>query len=225
MFGKKINNMKKLLIVCLCIMSLSVTNAQTPRFYDEIAAFKKQDSIHFPPKNAILFVGSSSFRKWTDVQSYFPNHTIINRGFGGSTLPDLIHYIPDIVWPYHPKQIVIYCGENDIAEDTTITPMQILNRVKTVLKLIREKYPTIPVDYVSIKPSPSRVQWLSKMKAANQLIQQYLKTQANTKFVNVFDAMLNKDGTINQSIFLNDELHMNANGYHIWQKILAPLLL
>src|SRR5829696_3884450 len=80
-----------------------------PAFWNDIQRFKSQDSNYVPAKNAILFVGSSSFTKWTDVQDYFPGYKIINRGFGGSSLPDLIRYADDIIFPYQPKQIVIYC--------------------------------------------------------------------------------------------------------------------
>src|SRR5213596_1026689 len=99
----------------LFVFATQSINAQEPPFYNEIQQFKKQDSISFPPKDAILLVGSSSFRKWQDVQSYFPNYTIINRGFGGSVLPDVIRYANDIIIPYHPKQVLIYCGDNDLA--------------------------------------------------------------------------------------------------------------
>src|SRR6185295_814332 len=92
-----------------------------PRFYEEIQQFKKNDSAGFPPANAILFLGSSSFTKWTDVQSSFPGYPIINRGFGGSTLPDVIRYANDIIFPYHPRQVVIYCGENDFEETDSLT--------------------------------------------------------------------------------------------------------
>ncbi len=91
----------------LVVVYLPRSNAQNPPFYDEIQAFKKQDSIKPPPQHAILFVGSSSFHFWTDVQDYFPGYPIINRGFGGSSLPDVIRYANDIIFPYHPKQIVI----------------------------------------------------------------------------------------------------------------------
>src|SRR4051794_39345746 len=87
-------------------------NAQDTAFQKDIQDFKKQDSTSFPPRNAIVFVGSSSFTKWKDVQDYFPNYKIVNRGFGGSTLPDVIRYVNDIIIPYHPKQVVIYCGDN-----------------------------------------------------------------------------------------------------------------
>ena len=107
--------MKKLMfkITLLIAITLFAVSAQAQPFADEIANFKKKDTASFPPANAILFVGSSSFRKWVDIATYFPNYTIINRGFGGSALPDVIRYEQDIIFPYHPKQIVIYCGEND----------------------------------------------------------------------------------------------------------------
>src|SRR5690349_21301107 len=153
---------------------------QAPPFWEEIAAFKKQDSAHFPTKNAILFVGSSSFRKWTDVQQYFPGYIIINRGFGGSSLPDVIRYADDIIFPYHPKQVVIYCGDNDLAASDTITANTVLERFKTLFTMIRQHEPNASIVFVSIKPSPSREKLMPKMKEANALIQQYLKTKQHT---------------------------------------------
>src|ERR1700759_5428554 len=111
-------------LLVFCFVCTVNVRAQQPPFYDDIQAFQKQDSIKPPPQHAILFVGSSSFTKWTDVQSYFPNYTIINRGFGGSSLPDVIRYANDVIFPYHPKEIVIYCGENDFpASDNTTAEM------------------------------------------------------------------------------------------------------
>src|ERR1700733_2447122 len=110
---------------------------QQPPFWSEIAEFKRQDSIQRPPSGAILFVGSSSFRKWTNVQSYFPGYTIINRGFGGSTFPDVIRYAGEIIYPYHPKQVVIYCGDNDLAASDSVTATVVYNRFVHLYDLIR----------------------------------------------------------------------------------------
>src|SRR3954471_14539458 len=93
------------------VFAFQLANAQDTAFKKDILKFKKQDSLSFPPKNAILLVGSSSFTKWQDVQSYFPGYTIINRGFGGSVLPDVIRYANDIIIPYRPKQVIVYCGD------------------------------------------------------------------------------------------------------------------
>lgn len=197
---------------------------QKPPFYDEIEHFKKLDSAQLPPKNSILFVGSSSFRKWEDVQSYFPGETVINRGFGGSELTDAIRYANDIIIPYHPRQIVIYSGENDLAYSDSITPQIVLKRFKTLFNKIRAALPMVPIIYVSIKPSPSRQKLMPRMVESNKLIKQYLQTQKKTVFVDVYHKMLNAKGNPMPDIFLDDNLHMNAKGYHIWQKAIEPYL-
>ena len=194
-------------------------------FAEEIANFKKNDSISFPAKNTILFVGSSSFRKWVNVQQAFPQYPIINRGFGGSTIPDVIHYANDIIFPYQAKQIVIYCGENDIASSDTITAGTMLKRFQQLYFLIRSKQKSVEIDFVSIKPSPSRIKFRPVMEESNRLIKAFISTQQHAKFINVFNGMLNKDGSIIQEIFTEDNLHMNNKGYAIWTKIIEPYLL
>ena len=194
-----------------------------PPFWNDIQNFKKQDSVLFPPKNAILLIGSSSFTKWTDVKGYFPGYTIVNRGFGGSTLLDEIFYVKDIVFPYQPKQIIIYCGENDLASSDTVTAVMVLDRFKELFKMIREKTEA-PIAFISIKPSPSRRHLIPKMREGNQLIKDFLATQKNTAFIDVHQKMLNTIGEPIPEIFLDDSLHMNAKGYAIWKKEMEPYL-
>jgi lysophospholipase L1-like esterase len=216
--------MKHLKLIVLFIFAISWANAQDQLpFYNEIKYFKKQDSLKFPPKNAILFIGSSTFTNWKDAQKYFPNHVIINRGFGGSSLPHVINYANDIIFPYHPKQIVIYCGENDFTNPGTTTEMVVL-RVKQLFELIRSKYPKTYIAYISIKPSASREKYFPQMVAANRIIAEMVGGMKHTEFINTYDAMFNPDGTLMSDIFLKDNLHMNAKGYAIWQKIMEPYL-
>lgn len=209
-------------LLLLCIQNLHAQ--QNFPFWDEIQNFKKQDSIHFPAKNQILFVGSSSFAMWTDVQNYFPGYKIINRGFGGSTLPDVIRYADDIIFPYHPKQIVIYCGENDLAASDTVTANMVFSRFKKLFLLIRKKLHAVPIVFVSIKPSPSRQYLMPKMVAANRMIKNYLNKNSRTVFVDVYHKMLQPNGKP-MNIFKEDNLHMTAKGYAIWQKAIKPFLL
>ena len=215
---------KKIITVFLFLFACSLQNALAQAFKEDIISFKKQDSIHFPARNAILFVGSSSFTKWTDVQNYFPGIKIINRGFGGSSLPDVIRYADDIIFPYHPKQIVIYCGENDLAANDTVSAQMVYQRFKELFLIIRKKMPWVPVAFVSLKPSPSRKHLWPKMVTANQLIKNYLTTKRKTAFIDVYHKMFNKDGTVIKDIFIEDDLHMNAKGYAIWQKAMKPYL-
>lgn len=193
-------------------------------FIEDIQAFRKQDQLQPPPANAILFVGSSSFTKWKDVSNYFPGYTIINRGFGGSTLPDLIRYADDIIIPYHPKQVVIYCGDNDLASSDAITPDSVFERFRVLFELIRSRLPGENIVYISIKPSPSRIRLREKMDQANLLIKTFLSINQNTAFVDVYHKMLKPDGSAMNNIFLEDSLHMNASGYMIWQKAITPYL-
>jgi len=193
-------------------------------FIEDIQEFKKQDQLHPPPANAILFVGSSSFTKWKDVGNYFPAYTIINRGFGGSTLPDVIRYTDDIIIPYHPKQVVIYCGDNDLASSDAITADSVFERFRVLFELIRSRLPNENIVYIAIKPSPSRARLREKVDQANLLIKTFLSLNRNTAFVDVYHKMLNADGSIMSNIFLEDSLHMNASGYAIWQKAITPYL-
>ncbi|MES1225238.1 MAG: GDSL-type esterase/lipase family protein [Bacteroidota bacterium] len=197
---------------------------QTP-FWDEIQAFKKQDSIQPQPQHAILFVGSSSFTKWKDVQDYFPGYPIINRGFGGSSLPDVIRYADDVIFPYNPKQVVIYCGDNDLAASDTVTAQIVFERFKILFSMIRGNFKGISIAYISIKPSPSRQKLMPKMLQANTLIKAFLKKKKNTAFIDVYQKMLTADGQPIDSLFIEDKLHMNKDGYAIWQKEIQPYLL
>ncbi|RZK60180.1 MAG: G-D-S-L family lipolytic protein [Pedobacter sp.] len=214
--------MKKLSLIILFFIAFFSLKAQEAPFSKDIQSFKKKDSIDFPPKKAVLFIGSSTFTKWTNVQTYFPNHTIINRGFGGSSLPDLIYFVKDIVYPYKPKQVVIYCGENDFTGGATA--QVVADRVKQLFDLIREKYPKVQLTYISIKPSPSREKYWTEMKLANKLIADLISKTKRADYINTFDAMFNADGTIMKEIFLSDNLHMNAKGYAIWAPIIEPYL-
>lgn len=215
--------MKKITILIYLLLLFGTNNDSIAQpFANEIAAFKKQDSLKMPARGAVLFVGSSSFRLWKDLEQRFPKKTIINRGFGGSSLPDVKRYLPDIVYPYEPSKIVMYCGENDFTGpgSDTVTAETVYERFVDVYLSIRVKYPLVPFTYVSIKPSPSRRHLLPKMAKANKLIQQYLRYMPHARFVDVYTKMLDKKGNPMPEIFTRDSLHMNAKGYDIWQKAL-----
>jgi lysophospholipase L1-like esterase len=175
--------------------------------------------------NNILFVGSSSFAMWKDVNAYFPGYTIINRGFGGSSLPDVIRYTYDIILPYQPKQVVIYCGENDLASADSTTAHEVVNRFKTLFGMIRTNLPNTHIAFVSIKPSPSRASIQGKVKVANKKIKAFIATQKNAAFIDIYEAMLNKKGEMREELYIADRLHMRPAGYAIWKKAIQPNLI
>lgn len=211
-----------LLLACL-VQERAMAQQNEPPFWTEIQSFKEQDKKQMPPKNAILFVGSSSIRIWDQLEEMFPEQQVINRGFGGSTLLDLKRYLPDIVLPYEPKQIVIYSGENDIATGTVQAP-EVLKRFQEVFQEIRREMARVSIVFASIKPSPSRLEYKSAMEEANKLIKEYLEEKEGASYVDVFTPMLLPSGKPRPDIFLQDSLHMNHKGYQIWQKQLSPYL-
>lgn len=222
-----IKKMKKLFVCVLltAFVHLSVIAQQAPPFWSEIAAFKKQDAAQPPPSRPILLVGSSSFTRWKDVQDYFPGYTILNRGFGGSVLTDVIRYAYDIIMPYRPKQVLIYCGENDLASSDTITAEDVVLRFKTLYGMIRQNLPNTVISFVSIKPSPSRANIQPKVKEANKEIKAFLKNQKNAQFIDIYDAMLDANGNMQERLYVEDRLHMKPEGYAIWKRIITPYLM
>jgi lysophospholipase L1-like esterase len=214
--------MKRILPILLLFISFGGLTQDLP-FWNEIKAFKAQDSLQAPPKHAVLFVGSSSFKMWGDLKQSFPDHKVVNRGFGGSSLPHVILYADQIILPYKPKQIVIYCGDNDLMNNS-VNGDTVAARFEKLFYRIRKKLKRAHIVFVSIKPSPSRQHLMPEMAKANRLISNFLKTKRRTAFVNIWDEMLNDKGEPRRELFLEDMLHMNKQGYAIWQRALEPVL-
>ncbi|MCW3162835.1 GDSL-type esterase/lipase family protein [Chryseobacterium oryctis] len=217
--------MKKFLSVFLLLtFTLLFSQEKKPMFWQDIQNFKKLNQENTPPKDAILLVGSSSFTKWTDVSDYFPNKTIINRGFGGSRLTDLNYFSEELLNPYQPKQIIIYCGENDFADNPKLKPKEVVNRYKVFYKKIREKFPNIQVDYISMKYSPSRENLWSQMRNANKKIKAFMDKEPNAEFIDITKAMEDTNGNVRKDLFLEDMLHITPEGYQVWTKIMEPYI-
>ena len=215
--------MKKYLISLLIFFISFHSYSQNKPYWDEIKAFKKSDSIQEPKDGMILFIGSSSFRMWKSVKEDFNNETILNRAFGGAKLLDVINYQNEVALKYKPKEIFIYCGENDVASSEKVNGRVVLKRFKILYKSLRKHFPETPIVFVSLKPSPSRWEMKERMMAANALISKYLRSKRNTTFVSIWDEML-ENGVPKNDIFLEDNLHMNKEGYAIWVKKMNPLV-
>lgn len=211
-------------ILCGLLISGQLLAQAQPRFAEDIKTIRNYDKIYAAPENPILFIGSSSIRKWDDLERNFAKYVVLNRGFGGAVTNDVINYANEIIFPYHPREIVIYVGENDLVDQAS-TADSIFNRFKVLLDIIREKLPEIPVVYISMKPSPSRTATFPKAIAANDLIRQYISTQEHITFVDIYSKMLDKDGNPRKELFLGDMLHMNKDGYAIWEEAVEPYLL
>ncbi|WP_256011095.1 GDSL-type esterase/lipase family protein [Desertivirga xinjiangensis] len=195
---------------------------EKPYYWNTIQSFKRQDSLHAPVKNAILFIGSSSFTNWNFVQDMFPDYTILNRGFGGSQLPDIELYFEQVKYPPQVKQIVIYAGDNDIASG--VNAEGVLERFQELYKLIRKDLPKVNVAYLSIKGCPGRSRSIPVVKEANELIKSFLSEQENAVFVDIYHPTMITGDEPMTDIYVEDGVHMNRKGYEIWASILKPYL-
>lgn len=191
-------------------------------FDNEIRAFKHQDSLSFPKPDGILFIGSSSIRKWTDLEQRFPTASIIRRGVGGCQLWQIVdYYTPYILFPYHPRKIFIYAGENDIAAGKKAE--FVADEFAELWNMIRNKLPKTHIYFMSIKPSPSRMKYFAEVNKANALIKQWLKHKSRSKYIDVATAIYKPGTTVSDStLFQSDYLHLNSKGYDKWQRVLQP---
>jgi lysophospholipase L1-like esterase len=214
----------KWLLILLCLHTgFSAWSQKEIPFEKEVKAFEKLDSLQAPPSHPILFIGSSSFTYWGHLKESFSGYPVLNRAFGGSTLEDQIYHFNKVVPKYHPRQVMIYCGENDFAYNDTLSVNTMVNRFIKLFHLIRETDASVFVTYVSLKPSPSRKKLLPKYEEANKRIELFLKDQKRTSFIDVYHPMM-INGKPNQEIFVQDSLHMNRKGYELWTKLLKPYL-
>jgi lysophospholipase L1-like esterase len=219
--------MKKIIIAFIFIFHFGITAVfaqYVPRYGNDIQTIRQYDKMYAPPANPILFVGSSSIRVWRDLERTFAENVVLNRGIGGAVLNDMFYYFDDLITPYQPRQVVLYVGENDLVDDKS-TSDTIFNKTKKLLNLIRTKLPKTPIAYIAMKPSPSREKYQAKLVQANNLIRDYIKTQKDIDFIDVYSLMLTSNGKPRPELFVADQLHMNNLGYAIWTKKIKPYLL
>lgn len=215
--------LSRLLAVLLASSVLALTGSAAPdAWLKEIDALTANDATQPPAAGGVVFVGSSSIRLWKTLAEDFPGLATINRGFGGSGLADSVFYLDRLVLPYQPRLVVLYAGENDINGGKT--PEAVLADFKAFRAKLHATLPTTRLIYLSIKESPARARRASLFHATNELIAADCATDPRCIFVDVNTAMLDASGGTRPELFVEDQLHLNAAGYAIWKRELAPHL-
>lgn len=201
-----------------------------PRVYDkinakrlerEIKVFIAKDRLHLPEPGGVLFIGSSSIRKWNSIKQDFPELNTIHRGFGGSNSADALEYMDKIVLPYKPSVVVYYEGDNDIPGGLSYD--EIISKMRTFIERVLKADNGTKIYLISPKPSYRRINlWDQYLK-----LHQRMKILANefpqVSFVDVSLGMFT-DGKLRKDIFIEDNLHMNEKGYEIWTRILRDTM-
>lgn len=216
-------------LLCLAIAFTSAFAAEKPlastppsKWEKDIAKFEAQDEAKPPRKGGIVFVGSSSIRLWATLAEDFPNHHVLNRGFGGSQIADSVAFAERIVMPYAPRMVVMYAGGNDL--NAGKSPEAVFADFVAFAGLVRAALPETEIAYISVAPNPKRWAQLEKVKALNAMVAHYCAKQPRMKFIDVFPHMLGADGLPKPDIFRADRLHMNDKGYRIWTEVVGKAL-
>ena len=192
------------------------------RWRESLDAFAATDRLHAPVPGGVLFVGSSSIRMWNDLETQFQTAAVIKRGFGGSRMSDCALYVANLVLPYRPRLVVVYAGDNDLAEGRT--PAEVLASFRSFVEQVRAELPRTRIAYLSIKPSPLRASLMPAIVETNALIERYVASVPNLDFIDIYARMLDDEGKPRTDIFMADGLHMNPQGYAIWKTVISSHL-
>jgi lysophospholipase L1-like esterase len=221
-----------LLLLGLCAMGLAETPRPDPgRFAKEIAKFDSEDAAKSPAKGGIVFTGSSSVRMWK-VNEAFPDLPVLNRGFGGSVTNDLVTYAEKVVLRYEPKILVVYVGGNDIHGNAKakpplpgLSPEEVLADYTKFLNLVHEKLPNTRVLVQAVRSGPVRIEELPQAEKFNGLLKAWC---ADKPWIRWFDVpkSLVKEGNapVSEDLYLKDRLHLNEEGYRLWNEAFGPAL-
>ena len=221
------------LTLALCQMALltawilaQAASAQTPpvesRFEKAVKAYEAADKAEPPPQGAILLVGDSQFFRWKTLKEDLPGYTLINRGVDSFQFSDVLEFTDRIVVPYKPRLIVLHIGGNDI--HTGKSPGRVLADFKAFVAKVRQPLPEVPIVFSSLTPSPARWDEAERRRQANKLVQDYVATQGNLHFIDLWNAMLTPGGQPREDIWVEDRIHPNHAGYQIRVKLMLPLL-
>jgi len=219
-----LKSIKKIRTLTVLIFFVSLTsfgqveNVFTKEVKDITA---KYDSIWDSSKETIVFTGSSSVRLWRKLQEEFPDHQIINSGFGGSHASDLLYFIDELILSYNPKKVFIYEGDNDLWAKKR--PADVLDTTADIIRRIKAKNTSTQVILISAKPSISRWKIRGKYKRLNRKMERFTQDDPNLFYVDVWKPMLNKR-KLKTDIFIEDGLHMNQKGYDIWYAAMKDLV-
>jgi hypothetical protein len=209
---------KKLTITIVLCLGIGTLTAQAPnpdpiRFEKDIAAFESEDRLSPPPRDAMLFVGSSSIRYW-DVAAAFPGIATIRRGFGGSHVSDNIYFADRIVVRYRPRLIVFYAGDADVAGNKNAD--QIAQDYKAFIALVHGKLPATPMVIIGIKPSPAHWSRMDTIRRANVMVKQLVVSDPLVVYADVEASLLGADGKPRAELYVDNGLNLNERGYEAW---------
>ena len=173
----------------------------------------------------VVFFGSSSIRLWNGLEEMMAPLSVVNRGYGGATVRDILVNYDKLMAHYSPKAFVVFCDNDICGNEVDLTVSGVLDHYRLLFNRLDQDYPGVPVFFLSWKYSGLRAFMRDTQKLVNDVMADYASSSNQVTFVDVNATLLKPDGDINQSLFESDNLHINRDGYLLWTSVLKPLLL
>jgi lysophospholipase L1-like esterase len=193
------------------------------RFEASIRAFEQQDSLSPVPRGAALFAGSSSFALWDSMGFDLAPFAVVNRGFGGSTMAELVYYADRLILPCSPSSLWIYEGDNDLTL-SGYTADSVLLQARRLSAWAAQKLPGVPLYFLAVKPSPARRSLIPEASRYHDSLRAWSAQDPQVHFVDIAAPMYDAEGRLQAFLFGADSLHMNRQGYALWKEVLIPEL-
>ena len=217
--------MKKLFVMLL-VMCFPIGAKDYPdssRWLYTVGGFLLEDEIVGDRTGQVVATGSSSMRYWDhSIHRDFAPLPIISRGFGGSNMNDLLVYLDEIVLKHKPRAVIIYEGDNDIAQGVPVTV--VLETFEKVIARILDDNAEARIYLISVKPSIARESLWREMVEVNQGMQAMAEQKDNVFYIDVAASMLNSNGSRNPDLYVSDGLHMSQAGYDVWREVVVPFV-
>ena len=170
--------------MCLCFSNdARFVNPDPNRFASSFAKFQQEDESIISKRNDLtLFTGSSSIRRWHTLSTDFPNLHLLNRGFGGAHISDVLHFYNHLFLRYKPDRIVfiaekMICGQESQRLRYFVTSKHFATRFLMIFHTT--------FIYLSCKPSPKRFSKWNTYQSLNLKIKNYCLREPNLTFVNL----------------------------------------
>ena len=210
-----------MLVVGLVSTATAQGTSDPSRWADAIAAFDANAASR--PSGAIVLTGSSSFARWRTMEADLAPLTVVPRGFGGSTMADVLRYVDRLVLPYKPRAVVIYEGDNDTFSG--VSPETIAAQLRAIISKIHAALPDTRVYVLAVKPSLARVKVWDRAQETTDLYKEIVAGDNRLRFIDVATPLLKADGTVMDDVFVDDGLHLNDKGNHIWATAIKSILM
>jgi len=211
------------LVICLPgLLPAAETEHNFAKWEKEISNYEQSDRTNPPPKGGLVFIGSSTIRRWATLAKDFPGQPVINRGFGGSEIVDSTHFADRVIFPYEPRMVFLRAGGNDLWAGKS--PEQVFADYKAFVEKVQAKLPRTEIVFISLSPSIARWKQADKEKAVNEMVAGYIKGKPRLKHIETYSLPLGPDGQPRPELFVEDKLHFSPAGYVLLAEKVRPFL-